>query len=275
VASGTTRVAAVIGTPITHTLSPAILNAAFEERGLDWVFVAFDVADGDAGRAVDGMRAFGLAGMSVTMPHKEAIAALVDRLSDDAAALGAVNCIVRDGHELVGESTDGPGFVDALRAEIGFDPAGRRCVVIGAGGAARAVVLALGRAGAAEVGVANRTASRAERAAALAGSVGRVVSADEVAGADLVVNATPVGMLSADLLLDPSRIGPGQVVADLVYYPATTPLLDVARMRGATVVNGLGLLVHQAGHSFRRWTGIDPPLPAMWMAAQRSLLESD
>jgi shikimate dehydrogenase len=275
VASGSTRVAAVIGTPIAHSLSPVILNAAFEACGLDWVFVPFDVADGDARRAVDGMRALGIAGMSVTMPHKEAVAALVDRLSDDADALGAVNCIVRERDGLVGENTDGPGFVDALRAEIGFDPAGRRCVVIGAGGAARAVVLALGRAGAADVGVVNRTASRAERAAALAGSVGRVIAADEIVDVDLIVNATPVGMLTANLPLDPDRIGSGQVVADLVYHPATTPLLDAARARGATAVNGLGLLVHQAGHSFRRWTGVDPPLSAMRAAAARALLESD
>ena len=277
--TGATRVAAVIGSPITHSLSPVILNAAFEACGLDWVFVAFDVADGEAPRAVDGMRAFDIAGMSVTMPHKEPVALLVDRLGDDAAALGAVNCIVRDGHDLVGESTDGPGFVDALHAKLGFDPAGRRCVVIGAGGAARAVVLALARAGASEIGVANRTASRAERAATLAGSAGRVVSLDDVAGADLIVNATPVGMLDAGsdgaLPLDPARIGPGQVVADLIYHPATTPLLDAARSRGATVMNGAGLLVHQAGHSFRRWTGIDPPLQAMEEAAAHALGERD
>lgn len=275
--TGATRVAAVIGSPITHSLSPVILNAAFDASGLDWVFVAFDVADGDAQRAVDGMRALGIAGMSVTMPHKEAVAALVDRLGDDAAALGAVNCIVRDGHDLVGESTDGPGFVDALHAEIGFDPAGRRCVVIGAGGAARAVVLALARAGAAEIGVANRTATKAERAATLAGPVGRVVGLDAVTDADLIVNATPIGMLDAGLdqglPLDPARIGSGQVVADLIYHPATTLLLDAARSRGATVMNGLSLLVHQAGHSFRRWTGTDPPLSAMQEAAARALLE--
>jgi shikimate dehydrogenase len=281
--TGATRVAAVIGSPITHSLSPVILNAAFEECGLDWVFVAFDVAEGDAPRAVDGMRALDIAGMSVTMPHKEPVALLVDRLGDDAAALGAVNCIVRDGHDLVGESTDGPGFVDALQAELGFDPAGRRCVVIGGGGAARAVVLALARAGAREVGVANRTVSRAERAVTLAGSAGRVVSVDEVAGADLVVNATPVGMLDAGLdrgldqalPLDPARLSAGQVVADLIYHPATTPLLDAARSRGATAMNGSALLVHQAGHSFRRWTGIDPPLRVMQEAATRGLVERD
>ena len=120
--------------------------------GLDWSFHAFEVAPGDAARALDGVRALGLRGLSVTMPHKEDVAGLVDTCSDDATALGAVNCVVpRDGL-LIGENTDGPGFIDALRDEASFDPAGRRCVVIGAGGAARAAVLALARAGRAKWG---------------------------------------------------------------------------------------------------------------------------
>jgi shikimate dehydrogenase len=267
--TGHTRVAAVIGDPVRHSRSPAILNAAFSAAGLDWVYVAFEVPAGGAVGALDAMRALDLGGMSVTMPHKEAAAAAVDRLTDDAAALGAVNCVTPLGGGLLeGDNTDGPGFVDALRLDLGFDPAGRRCVVVGAGGAARAVVVGLGRAGAAEVAVVNRTASRGEAAAALAGPAGRLVPAEAVDGAELIVNATPLGMTDgAELPVDPARLGPGQLVVDLVYHPPTTPLLAAAASRGAATANGLGMLVHQAAHAFRRWTGEAPPLDVMRAAA--------
>src|SRR4051812_36773358 len=153
VAERWTRLAAVIGSPVRHSLSPAIHNAAFEAAGLDWHYVAFEVAPGDCARALDGMRALGIAGLSVTTPHKDDVARLVDERSDDVTALAAVNCVVLlpDGG-VRGENTDGPGFVAGLR-DAGVDPAGRRCCVLGAGGAARAVVLALARAGAADVAV--------------------------------------------------------------------------------------------------------------------------
>ena len=137
--SGRTRVAAVIGDPVRHSLSPAIHNAAFRALDLDWVYLALHVRAGDAAAAVTGMRALGIDGMNVTMPHKSDVAAAVDRLSPTAEALGAVNTVHRVGNDLVGESTDGDGFVNALRLDEGVDPAGRRFLVVGAGGAARAV----------------------------------------------------------------------------------------------------------------------------------------
>ena len=266
-----TAVAGVIGAPVSHSLSPAIHNAAFAAAGLDWTYHAFEVAPGDARRALDGMRALGLRGLSVTMPHKEDVAALVDDCSEDASALGAVNCVVPRAGGLRGENTDGAGFLDSLRTDAGFDPAGRRCVVIGAGGAARAVVLALARAGAREVGVANRTTSRGEVAAALAGASGRVVALDAVAGADLVVNATPIGMVDDAVPLDPALLAPGQLVADLVYHPSVTPLLAAAAARGAATLNGLGMLVGQAARAFEIWTGEPAPLEAMRAAAEAEL----
>jgi shikimate dehydrogenase len=272
---GGTHVAAVIGDPITHSLSPAIHNAAFEALGLDWVFLAFAVPAGSAAAAIEAMRTFGLAGLSVTMPHKAGVLPALDGLSPTAEALGAVNTIYRRGRDLIGDSTDGAGFLDALRHDEGFDPAGRRCVVLGAGGAARAVIHALGGAGAADVAVVNRTAVNGERAAALAGpGVGRLGTEADVDAADLVVNATPVGMegVEGDLLLvDPARLGPGQVVADLVYHPIRTPLLQAARQQGAIAVTGLGMLIHQAAHAFRLWTGEDPPLEAMSAVALAAL----
>lgn len=269
--SGATRVAGVIGNPIQHSLSPVLHNAAFAAVGLDWVFVAFEVDDGDAKAALEGMRAFGIDGLSVTMPHKEAVAALVDRRSDDADALSAVNCVVREGGALVGENTDGPGFLDALRVDVGADPDGRCCLVVGAGGAARAVVRALAGVGAAEVIVVNRTADRAEAAAALAGDRGRIGQVEDADGAEIIVNATPIGMTDGASPVPPERLGRGQLVVDLVYEPAVTPLLTAARDRGATAVNGLGMLIHQAAHAFRHWTGEDPPVEAMSAAAVAEL----
>jgi len=274
VISGATRLAAVIGHPIRHSLSPAILNAAFAEAGLDWVFVACDVADGDGAAAVAAMRTLGLGGLSVTMPHKAAVRAAVDEVTAGAEALGAVNCVSWRGDRLVGDSTDGAGFVAALAEDPGLDVAGLRCVLVGAGGAGLSVARALGEAGAADVAVVNRSPAPAIRAAALAGPAGRVGSAADVAGADLIVNATSLGMgLAPDepLPVDPAALHAGQVVADLVYHPLVTPLLAAAAARGARPVGGLGMLVHQAALAFARWTGQEAPVAAMTAAAREAL----
>lgn len=272
--TGASRVVGVIGDPIAHSLSPLLHNAAFDALGLDWVSVAFAVRAGDTAAALTGMRALGIAGLSVTMPHKEQAFAAVDDTTEVARRLGAVNCVSWREGALVGDSTDGEGLLAALARGAGFDPRAKRCVVLGAGGAARAIILALAQAGATEVVVVNRTAARAEVAAALAGEAGRVGSGADMASADLIVQATPVGMTRGeqhggdDLPLDPDALHAGQVVADLVYYPLETPLLAAAKTRGAVTVGGLGMLVHQAALALERWTGGDVPVEPMWSAAQ-------
>jgi shikimate dehydrogenase len=266
-------VAAVIGEPVDHSLSPVLHNAAFAALGLDWVYVALPVAAGQVAAAIAGARALSLAGLSVTMPHKAAVAAAMDRLSPTAARLGVVNTVVPRGDELLGDSTDGEGFLAALRGDLGWDPAGRHCLVLGAGGAARAIVLALAQAGAARVSVVARRPDAAEAAAALAGPVGATASAAAVAGADLIVNATSVGMVEPALPLGvtPDRLGAGQTIVDLIYHPATTPLLDAGRAVGAQVANGLGMLLHQAAAQCRLWTGMDPPLATMSAAVAAAM----
>lgn len=271
-----TRLAAVIGDPVRHSLSPVLLNAAFATVGLDWAYLAFEVPRGGAGGAVAAMRTLGMGGMSVTMPHKAAVHDLVDARTSAAAALGAVNCVSWDGDRLVGDNTDGPGLVDALARRPGIDVAGRRCALVGAGGAARAVARALGQAGAAEVVVVNRSPGPAAQAAALAGPGGRVGRPADVATADLVVNATPVGMEGGgggpgDVPVDPRLLRSEQVVVDLVYHPLETAFLRAARAAGAVPVDGLGMLVHQAAHAFERWTGCPPPVAAMEAAARTAL----
>ncbi len=277
--TGSTRAAGVIGTPIRHSLSPSIFNAAFVAAGLDWAYLAFDVPEGATGLALGGMRALGLEGLSVTMPHKAAVLDGLDELSPDSEALGAANCISRRGGRLRGDNTDGPGLVDALRIDEGIDVDGLRCAVVGAGGAGRAVARALAAAGAATVTIVNRSPDPAARAAELASPVGRVGTARDLADADLVVNATPLGMgvvvtTAGDpepLPVDVERLGRGQVVVDLVYHPPVTPLVSAARARGLHAVNGLGMLIHQAAHAFRLWTSEEAPLEAMSAAAVAEL----
>ena len=274
-----TTVVGVIGHPVRHSLSPLLHNTVFAALGLDWVSLAFDVAPGQAAAALEGMRALGVAGLSVTMPHKAEVAASVDERSEVAAALGAVNCVTNRDGRLRGDNTDVTGFLASLERAVGFHPAGRRCLVIGAGGAARAVVLALAGAGAAGVTVVNRTPERASGVAALAGGAGRVVdvgpeAANEASRADLVVNATPVGMegtggaaVAGGWVVPPSSLHGGQVVVDLVYAPRPTPWLAAAADAGAATVDGLGMLVHQAAAQLELWTGSPVPVDLMWRAA--------
>lgn len=269
-----TTVVGVIGDPVSHSLSPLLHNTAFAVLGLDWVSVGFPVPAGAVAGALDGMRALRIAGLSVTMPHKAAVAELVDERTPVAEQLNAVNCVRRSGDRLVGDNTDGAGFLAGLRRGAALDPGNRRTMVIGAGGAARAVVLALAGAGAAEVVVVGRTPARAEAAAALAGARGKVGSAADASGMDLVVDATPVGMggLAAGApLVDAALLGPGQVAVDLVYHPPVTAWLATAAARGATVVGGLGVLVHQAESQLAAWTGAAPPVEAMWEAALQAV----
>ncbi|HUY65568.1 MAG TPA: shikimate dehydrogenase [Acidimicrobiales bacterium] len=269
--SAATSVVGVIGDPVAHSLSPVLHNTAFAELGLDWVSVGFRVAAGRTGEALAGARELGLRGLSVTMPHKDAMAGQVERLSPLAERLGAVNCVTFGPGLTLGDSTDGPGLVAALRHGGRFDPDGRRCLVVGAGGAARAVIAGLADAGAREVVVVNRSPERGARAAALAGAAGRLGEPEDAVDCDLLVNATPVGMegssgMEGELPVDPSWMRKGQLVVDLVYHPPETPWLVAAGARGADTANGLGMLVHQAALQLSAWTGLDPPLHAMWQA---------
>ncbi|NOX29217.1 MAG: shikimate dehydrogenase [Actinobacteria bacterium] len=269
--SSSTRVAAVIGDPVDHSLSPVMFNAAFTAAGLDWVYAALRVAAGSAAEAVAAMETLNLAGLSVTMPHKQGVAAAVHRLSPTAAALGAVNCVYREGRDLVGENTDGEGFVRALTTQLDFDARNKVCAVLGAGGAARAVVAALAGAGATRILVVGRTSAKAEAAARIAGGIAVAGSQELVADADLIVNATPVGMDGNTTPLDPALVSSRHHVADLIYRPEQTPLLRSASAAGANVMNGLEMLVQQGAIQFELWTGLSAPVDVMRAAAENEL----
>jgi shikimate dehydrogenase len=262
----TGRLAAVIGSPVAHSLSPAIHCAAFKAAGVDWTYVAFEVAEGAVDAALAAMRTLGIGGLSVTMPHKQAAARAVDRLDPAARALDSVNTVSWDGDDLVGSSTDGAGFVASL-AEAGVSVDGARVAIIGAGGAARSVIDALARSGASDITVLNRSEERAEQAAALA-TVASVGIISDITRADIVVNATSVGMGDdAGLPCDPELFRDGHVVADLVYHPLETAWLRAAKMRDLATVDGLGMLVHQAALQQQIWLGSEAVIDTAAMRA--------
>jgi shikimate dehydrogenase len=268
--------AALIGSPVDHSLSPVIHRAGFDGAGVDWSYVAFNVAPGRAIEAIAAMRVLGIAGLSVTMPHKADVAGAVDRLEPAARALHSVNTVSWDGDELVGSSTDGAGFVASLDEE-GVDVAGSRVAVIGAGGAARSVIDALGRAGAIEITVLNRTRERAESAATLAGAASVGIASD-ISRADIVVNGTSIGMGVApaiatgrDLPCDPKLLRADQVIVDLVYHPMRTSWLREAADVGARTIDGLGMLIQQAVLQQERWLGARPDASVMRIAAEAEL----
>ena len=262
----------MIGSPVAHSLSPVIHRAAFDAAGVDWTYAALEVAPGRAGDALSAMRTLGIGGLSVTMPHKEAIADAVDRLDPAARSLHSVNTVSWDGDQLVGSSTDGAGFVASL-ADAGVSVDGAKVAIIGAGGAARSIVDALARAGAKDITILNRTADKAESAAALAPVASPGIISD-ISRADIVVNATSVGMGDDQSLpCEPDLLREGQVVADLIYHPLVTRWLSAAADRGARTVDGLGMLVHQAALQQRIWLGDDAVIDtvAMRAAAERAL----
>ncbi|MCS5674004.1 MAG: shikimate dehydrogenase [Actinomycetota bacterium] len=270
--TGITRIAAVIGDPVRHSLSPRLHNAGFAALGLDWFYVACPVAKGQAAQAIEAMRTLGIEGLSVTMPHKKSVAVAVDDLSPTAAKLGAVNCVRRDGDRLVGENTDGIGFVDSLRSQLQMDPDGLTIVIVGAGGAARSIALAMAEHGA-RVGIFNRTATSAEEVVEIVGAASSVVQEEAIREADVIVNATPLGMSNDSLPFDPTLLSKGQSLIDLIYEPEKTALLLEAESLGVKTLNGVGMLLHQAGAQFQLWTGCEPPLREMAQAVGLTLLD--
>lgn len=265
----------VLGWPLGGTLSPMIHNAAFRRLDLDWVYFAWPVPPESLPAAIGGLRSLRAQGANVTMPHKEAVIDLLDQVSGDGRAVGAVNTIQRYGDRLIGHNTDIDGFLEFLSADAGVDVAGMSALVLGAGGSSRAVVKALDRAAARRIAIASRDPARAGRIEGVAGAVpARTVrwneAADEASAVDLVVNATPLGSSGEDPIPG-AEFRAGQVVVDLVYLPPATPLVERARAQGASAWGGLGMLVHQAAASFRIWTGMDPPLETMSAAALHGL----
>lgn len=256
-----TRVCALIGNPVAHTMSPAMQNAAFEERGLDFVYLAFEVADVEG--AVRGMRALGIRGFGVTVPHKVAVMQYLDQIDPVAHKIGAVNTVVNDSGHLSGYNTDWEGLVRALEPHASME--NQRVVVLGAGGAARAAAFAMRRRGA-QLTILNRTEEKARSLAQEVGGIGGPLSqVESVSEADVVINATSVGMHPHvdETIVGAQHLQPHQVVMDVVYNPLQTRFLREAEQRGCVVVPGCEMLVLQGIVQFELWTEAPAPVDVM------------
>jgi shikimate dehydrogenase len=253
--------------PAAENPTVAMVEAAYRHHGLDARYINCEVAPGDLRDAVRGARAMGWVGFNCSIPHKVAVMAHLDAIAESAQVIGAVNCVVRRGDALIGENTDGRGFLTALRGVI--EPASRSVVVLGAGGAARAVAVEAALAGASPITIVNRDARRGAELAALINARtparAALVAWDRTyriaPSAEIVVNATSVGLfpdVDARLDIDPDSMTASMVVADVIPNPPCTRLLRDAQARGATVLDGLGMLVNQGVLGIRYWTGIDP-----------------
>ena len=281
--SGRTKVCAVIGDPVEHSLSPCFQNAAFQHLKLDFIYVAFTVKAEDLGDAISGVRSLGIYGLNVTMPHKISVIKYLDELDERADRIKSVNTILNRNGKLIGYTTDGIGVLNALKYN-GVDPKGKKVVILGAGGAARSASYALSEV-AGELVILNRTIERARN---LASKVRKLIGSHvnvkwdglteeslrrEVREADILINATPVGM-SPDVngtLVEKRLLHPDMVVFDMIYHPLKTRLLREAEEVGAKTINGLSMLIHQGAASFEIWTGMEAPVDVMMKAAEEKI----
>lgn len=273
---GATRLIGLLGSPVAHSKSPAIHNAAFAATGVNAAYLAFEVAPEKLAAAAAGLVALGAAGWNVTMPHKTAMAALCDELSPAARIVGAVNTVVVQDGRMTGHITDGSGFTAAL-TDRGFNPAGKQVALFGAGGAARAAAVQLALDGAAQLVIFNRTVAKArmlaETIAAETGCAARAYALDDVEAlraavteADLVINGTKLGMApypETCVLPDARWLARRPVVADFVYNPVQTRLLAMAAAAGCPTLDGLAMLLWQGAQAFALWTGRPMPVAAV------------
>jgi len=279
--SGNTQIFGIMGYPIEHSLSPIMHNAAFEALGISAVYVPLMVKPEDLGKATMSLRALNVSGVNVTIPHKGGVMEFLDELDASAKRIGAVNTIVHKNRKLYGYNTDGPGFLLSLRKDGHFDPAGKRAVIIGAGGAAAAAAISLAEAGARRIVIANRDKARAE---VLAKRVKKhferetlPIALDEsralywlIKESDILVNATSVGLNPHDKLgLNPNVFHPKLFVYDLVYRE--TALIKQAKRKGLKTLDGLGMLVSQGARSFELFTGKRAPFRVMKNAVDQAI----
>ena len=270
----------IIGYPIGHSISPIFQQAGLDHLGIDATYEKWEVTPERVGDFVAGLRAPGTSGINITVPHKQAVIPFLDEVDEWATAAGAVNTIVNRDGRLTGHNTDGPGFLQALLVETGYSPDGTRALILGAGGAARGILLALVRGGVDSLVIANRTFERAETLAQLASENGVKSEAIPLAGdalteaaasANLIVNCTTMGMSHGPdehgSPISAAQIPATAIVNDVVYTPLLTPILKEAAVAGATSLGGLHMLVYQGVLSFQMWTGRDAPVDVMLAAA--------
>lgn len=281
--TGKTQVLGIIGHPVEHSLSPLMQNAVIEALGIDYVYVPFAVEPESLPAALRGLRALGIRGFNVTIPHKSAIIPLLDKISPEAELCGAVNTVCRENGLLIGYNTDGTGLLKSLREDLGFEPSGSAVLLLGAGGAARGALASLCGAGVSRIVIANRTRERGELlmesfrdrfpgVALQLSTLDKEQLEGHLQTCDLMVNTTSVGMNRTSFEgLDLSAIASHAMVYDMVYSPPETPLLAAAKNNGIACANGLGMLAAQGEAAFTIWTGMQPPFGLMKRSLQEIL----
>lgn len=274
--NGKTKVCGLFGFPVEHSFSPAMHNAAFEQMGLNWAYMPFEVHPDKLPQAVQGITALGLVGANVTVPHKQKVIPLLHELDAAARLIGAVNTIVSEKGKLIGYNTDGKGFVTSLEKDAKYNCNNKKVLILGAGGAARAVAVQLALAGVNKLYITNRSREKAaqlaweiEQGTAIQAEVlgwGTELPGSRVAEMDLIVQTTSLGMSPACNIAPDfpyEALHSGQVVCDLIYNPETTLFLKKAAMQKAKIYNGLGMLLYQGVLAFELWTGLRAPVEVM------------
>lgn len=278
---GETKVVGLIGYPIGHTLSPTMHNRAFEYLDLNYIYLPFPVEENNLKGALRALPALGIVGANVTLPYKEKVLAYLDEVTEEVELTGAVNTILVKENRLIGYNTDGKGFVAFLRKGAGIDPRGKRVVIIGAGGAGRAVSIQLAKEGMERIALFDIVFDKAQD---LASHIEKYISKvkatalreegleKEIRGADILINATPVGIKPDDPPpIDPKLLHPNLLVYDLIYNPPKTRLLSEAEEIGAKTLNGMGMLLYQGALAFTIWTGKEAPIEVMARALEEEL----
>ncbi len=270
----------VFGHPVAENPSVVMEEAGFQALHLNWRYLTVEVYPQDLAAAMQGARAFNMKGINLTIPHKVEVLQYLDEVKPDAALMGAVNTVVRVGDRLVGENTDGKGFMQALRQDAKINPIGKKVLVLGAGGAARSITVELALAGAQEITIVNRSPERGRALAELLRAKTPVKvhflswqgTCSIPGDTDILVNATSIG-LAPDAQekpeIDYGSISPGMAVCDVIPAPMT-PFLEEAQERGAKAIDGLGMLVYQGAIGFKLWTGLDAPVEVMYKALSRA-----
>jgi shikimate dehydrogenase len=270
----------VFGHPVAENPTVVMQEAGFQALGLNWRYLTIEVLPQDLQAAMRGMRAFNMRGINLTIPHKVEVLKYLDEVKPDAALMGAVNTVVRAGDKLVGENTDGKGFMQALTQDAKVEPKGKKVVVLGAGGAARSITVELALAGAQQITIVNRSVERGKILTELINSKTPVKASFNAwqgryslpGDTDILVNATSIGLephSHEKPEIDYAAIRPGMLVCDVIPAPRT-PFLQEAQRRGAKIVDGLGMLVYQGAIAFKLWTGLDAPVEAMYKALAKA-----
>lgn len=281
--TGKTKVLAVIGNPIAHSLSPVFQNAGIRAAGLDYVYTALPVDNEALGQAIAGMKAMGICGMNVTIPHKERVMEYLDAIDEDARVLGAVNTIVNQAGVLTGYNTDVKGFINGMKQQ-GFSPTGKQAVLLGAGGAARAIIWGLIQAKVASLTIGVRNVAKAQSLVEYFAQYMKITLLDwqtaefeqSLSQAELLINATPLGMypkVDAAPPVNWDKVAREIFVYDIIYTPAETKFLKQAKEHGCQVLNGEAMLVGQGAESFRLWTGVEPDIGVMTQALRQALAQ--